>query len=177
MGEYIYSLTSKTWRLPALYYTYTAGPAQFFAINTNALTDRQLTWLKRELARSTAKWKIVYGHFPVYEQTNYTVEPQQRLILPILKQYNVDIYLAGHHHTVQHWQMDGIDYVVTGAGGASNYSLGDTTAANPARKFVASRPAFAELDVSEGAITVRFVGIAPNQSSSPAVLYEYTRRR
>jgi len=177
MGEYIYGLTSKSWRLPALYYTYTAGPAQFFAINTNALTERQLTWLRRELARSTAKWKIVYGHFPVYEQTDYTVEPQRRLLLPILKQYHVDVYLAGHHHTVQHWQMDGIDYVVTGAGGAANYSLGDTTRANPARKFVASRPAFAELEVSDGAITVRFVGIAPNQSGEPVVLYEYARRR
>ncbi len=177
MGEYVYALVSKTWRLPALYYTYTAGPAQFFAINTNALTERQLAWLRRELARSTAKWKIVYGHFPVYEQTDYTVEPQRRLLLPILKQYKVDMYLAGHHHTVQHWQMDGIDYVVTGAGGAMNYSLGDTTQANPARKFVASRPAFAELEVSEGAITVRFVGIAPAQSGAPAVLYEYARRR
>ena len=177
IGEYIYALTSKSWRLPALYYTYTAGPAQFFAINTNALTERQLAWLKRELARSTAKWKIVYGHFPVYEQTDYTVEPQRRLLLPILKQYNVDMYLAGHHHTVQHWQMDGIDYVVTGAGGAANYSLGDTTRADPARKFVASRPAFAELEVSEGAITVRFVGIEPNHSGEPVVLYEYARRR
>jgi hypothetical protein len=111
-----------------LYYTYTAGPTQFFAIN-------------------------------------------------ILKEYNVDMYLAGHHHTVQHWQLDGIDYVVTRAGGAANYSLGDTTQANPARKFVASRPAFAELEVTEGAITVRFVGIAPNQPGEPVVLYEYARRR
>jgi tartrate-resistant acid phosphatase type 5 len=177
MGEYIYALTSRTWRLPALYYTYTAGPAQFFALNTNALTERQLTWLKGELARSTARWKIVYGHFPVYEQTDYTVEPQRRLLLPILKEYNVDMYLAGHHHTVQHWQVDGIDYVVTGAGGAANYSLGDTTRANRARRFVASRPAFAELEVSEGAIAVRFVGIAPNQPGEPVVLYEYARRR
>ena len=67
--------------------------------------------------------------------------------------------------------------MVTGAGGASNYSLGDTTRADPARKFVASRLAFAELDVSERAITVQFVGIAPNQSGEPVVLYEYARRR
>jgi hypothetical protein len=42
---------------------------------------------------------------------------------------------------------------------------------------VASRPAFAELEVTEGAITVRFVGIAPNQPGEPVVLYEYARRR
>jgi hypothetical protein len=183
VGEYVYALTSKSWRLPAFYYTYTAGPAQFFAINTNALTERQLTWLRVELARSRAKWKIVYGHFPVYEQTDYTVEPQRRLLLPILKQYNVDMYLAGHHHTMQHWQLDGIDYVVTGAGGAQNYGLGDTTKANPARKFVASRPGFAEVEVADRSLTVRFVGIAPatggaaRENPQPVVLYEYTRRR
>jgi hypothetical protein len=186
MGEYARSLTSKSWRLPAFYYTYTAGPAQFFALNTNALTDRQLTWLRAELARSTAKWKIVYGHFPVYEQTDYTVERQRQLLLPLLKQYKVDLYLAGHHHSVQHWQMDGIDYVVTGAGGASMYSLGDTTKADPARKFVAARPAFAELEVSDAALTVRLIGIDGNggttgdrrtASARPVRLYEYVRRR
>jgi tartrate-resistant acid phosphatase type 5 len=176
MGEYVYGLTSQSWKLPAFYYTYTAGPAQFFALNTNALTDKQLTWLRRELARSTAKWKIVYGHFPVYEQTDYTVERQRQLLLPLLKQYGVAMYFAGHHHTVQHWQVDGIDYVVTGAGGASNYSLGDTTRADAARKFVASRPAFAELEVSEASLGVRFVGIAPNTTNQPVVLYTYTRR-
>jgi len=189
LAEHMYGLTSKSWRLPAFYYTYTAGPAQFFAVNTNALTERQLTWLRRELARSTAKWKIVYGHHPVYEQTDYTVERQRQLLLPILKEYRVDVYLAGHHHTMQHWQVDGIDYVVSGAGGASNYDLGDTTRANPARKFVASRPGFADVEVSEGSLTLRFVGIGPaaavatagseghRGSGAPVVLYEYVRRR
>jgi hypothetical protein len=189
VGEYVYAMSSKSWRLPAFYYTYTVGPAQFFAINTNALTERQLTWLRTELARSTAKWKIVYGHFPVYEQTDYTVAPQQRLVLPILKQYGVDMYLAGHHHTMQHWQVDGIDYVVTGAGGAQNYDLGDTTKANPARKFVASRPGFADVEVTERSLTVRFVGMSLTSAASaqpntrqgaadqPIVLYEYVRRR
>ena len=37
----------------------------------------------------------MYGHFPVYEQTDYTVDRQQQLLLPILKQYKVDMYLAG----------------------------------------------------------------------------------
>jgi hypothetical protein len=99
------------------------------------------------------------------------------------------MYLAGHHHTMQHWQVDGIDYVVTGAGGAQNYDLGDTTKANPARKFVASRPGFADVEVTERSLTVRFVGMsltAPTTSPAtarqgapgqPVVLYEYVRRR
>jgi len=170
-AQYVRGLISRWWRLPAFYYTYTAGSAQFFVINNQLLTPRQLAWLRDALAASRARWKIVYGHFPVFEQTNYTVEPQQRLVLPLLREYGVDLYLAGHHHTVQHWQLDGIDYVVTGAGGAANYTLGDTTAARPGRRFIASQPAFAEVGVTRDSLTLRFVGLGERE------LYRYTRRK
>jgi hypothetical protein len=146
-------------------------------------------WLERSLAESPARWKIVMGHHPIWSSAGskfHQARMMRRLILPSLCRH-ADMYLAGHHHTVQHWQMDGIDYVVTGAGGASNYSLGDTTTANPARKFVASRPAFADVEVADGSITVRFVGIGGSATTTtvatgggktePVVLYEYVRRR
>lgn len=171
LAQYVRGRMGGWWRLPGFYYTYTAGPAQFFVINNQLLTPRQLAWLREALRASQARWKIVYGHFPVFEQTNYTVEPQQRLVLPILKETGVDLYLAGHHHTVQHWQLDGIDYVVTGAGGATNYTLGDTTAARPGRRFIASLPAFAELSVNRDSLTLKFVGLGERE------LYAYTRRK
>jgi len=170
-AQYVRGLISRWWRLPAYYYTYTAGPAQFFVINTQLLTPRQLTWLREALAASRARWKIVYGHFPVFEQTNYTTDPQQRLVLPLLQEFGVDLYLAGHHHTIQHWQLEGIDYVVTGAGGATNYSLGDTTVTRPGRRFIASLPAFAEVGVWRDSLTLRFTGLSERE------LYRYTRRK
>jgi len=74
-------------------------------------------------------------------------------------------------------------FVTRAAGGAQNYDLGDTTRANPARKFVASRPGFAAVEVADGSLTVRFVGIGPaggggsREKPQPLVLYEYVRRR
>ncbi len=171
LAEYVYGRTSTSFRLPAYYYTFTAGPAQFFAINTNELTERQLDWLRDALAKSTAKWKFVYGHYPVYEQTNYTVEPQQAKVLPLLKRYHVDAYFAGHHHSMQHWFRDGTDYIVAGSGGAPNYALGDTLRAAPGRRFAMSAPGFAVVEVEPDVFRLRFIGHAGEE------LYAYERRK
>jgi phosphodiesterase/alkaline phosphatase D-like protein len=37
---------------------------QFFALDTVRLDSGQLDWLRRELARSTADWKICFYHHP-----------------------------------------------------------------------------------------------------------------
>ena len=62
-AELLHSLGSNRWHFPAPYYTYTAGPVQFFAINTQYSetipTDAELTWLKEELDASQAQWKVV----------------------------------------------------------------------------------------------------------------------
>ena len=55
-----------SWRMPAPYYTFTAGPVQFFAMDTNEVSEAQLLWLKDGLANSRARWKLVYGHHPIY---------------------------------------------------------------------------------------------------------------
>src|SRR6266705_140231 len=51
---------------PSPYYTFSAGPAQFFALDTNEVSEAQLLWLDAELKKSSAKWKLVYGHHPIY---------------------------------------------------------------------------------------------------------------
>jgi tartrate-resistant acid phosphatase type 5 len=171
LSHNIYARNSKSWKFPGFYYTYTAGPVQFFAINTNALTERHVEWLKRELAKSTAKWKVVYGHFPVYEQDNYTLETTPPTLEPIFKQYGVDMYLCGHHHSMQHWSIDGIDYVVTGAGGAGTYAFRDSTDVRAGRKFAQAVPGFAILEANQSELKLKFIGQREN------VLYEYIRKK
>ncbi|HET6567880.1 MAG TPA: HEAT repeat domain-containing protein, partial [Rhodothermales bacterium] len=57
-SEILYSGRSTNWHMPATYYTYTAGPVQFFALETDVLSDAELMWLDRELAKSKARWKV-----------------------------------------------------------------------------------------------------------------------
>ena len=77
-AEVAYSARSKIWRMPAARYTFTAGPVQFFALDTNLVTRAQLDWLDKELARSTARWKIVYGHHPIHSDGFHGDEPVMR---------------------------------------------------------------------------------------------------
>jgi hypothetical protein len=69
-AEIAYSEHSKSWRMPARYYTFVAGPARFFAIDTEGWSEKQLSWLKKKLQETRGEpgvnWRIVYGHHPMY---------------------------------------------------------------------------------------------------------------
>lgn len=49
-AEVAYTEHSKSWRMPARYYTFAAGPARFFAIDTEGWSAAQLEWIKAALA-------------------------------------------------------------------------------------------------------------------------------
>ena len=60
-------------------------------------------WLEAALASSTARWKIVIGHHPLWSTAGSKFEQAKalrRLILPTLCRY-ADLYLAGHEHTLE----------------------------------------------------------------------------
>lgn len=119
-AEMLYSDKSSTWRMPATNYSFTAGPVQFFALATDALSQTQLRWLDGELRRSRARWKIVYGHEPIYSNGRYGGSPQlEQLLMPVLRK-RADVYLAGHDHNMQHLKPeDGVHFIVAGGGGMS----------------------------------------------------------
>jgi tartrate-resistant acid phosphatase type 5 len=68
-AEILYTQKSPDWRLPSPYYTFTAGPVQFFAFDTPQMDETELKWLDEQLAKSTAQWKVVYGHYHIYSAT------------------------------------------------------------------------------------------------------------
>lgn len=62
-----------------------------------------VAWLEESLRSSTARWKIVIGHHPLWSGAGGKFEQAhalRRLILPTLCQY-ADVYLAGHEHTLE----------------------------------------------------------------------------
>ncbi len=74
--------------------------------------DKQLRWIDNTLKSSTAKWKIVMGHHPVYAGTNKEEEERidmQLNLMPLLKKHQVDAYYCGHIHNFQHIKMPGVD--------------------------------------------------------------------
>lgn len=91
--------------------------------NAARLAAKQQQWLEEQLAASTAKYKIVYGHFPMYTSgqhahTQKTAAPMRELLEPMLKKYGVDVYLAGHEHLYERSApIDGVRHIVSGTAG------------------------------------------------------------
>ena len=137
-----YSAGSHRWQLPARYYTETqtlpdGARADFFYLDTSPFIKKylgskvriegqdsqaQLDWLDKALAASTAQWKIVIGHHPIYtalDDADGEDHDQPDLIArlnPVLMKHDVPLYVCGHDHCLQSVAMNGTTYVVTGAG-------------------------------------------------------------
>ncbi len=69
-------------------------------------TERErnmVAWLEQALRESSARWKIVMAHHPLWSSAGSKFQEARvlrRLILPALCKY-ADMYLAGHEHTLE----------------------------------------------------------------------------
>lgn len=77
--------------------------------------------LDERLENSTAQWKIVYGHHPMYTSgIGYSLMGDVLIregLLDILKKHGVSMYLSGHEHLMQHKFSEGIHHVGAGVAG------------------------------------------------------------
>jgi len=74
-------------------------------------------WLERELGKSSAAWKIVAGHHPVYSAgTHGGAKEMKKELDPIMRSAGANIYLSGHDHSQQHFGYRNVNYIVSGAG-------------------------------------------------------------
>ncbi|OFV81507.1 MAG: hypothetical protein A2Y78_03435 [Acidobacteria bacterium RBG_13_68_16] len=170
-AEILYSQKSPEWRLPAPYYTFTAGPVQFFAVHTVLMSEAQLLWLRDELKRSTAKWKVVYGHYHVYSAVRGDNDDLIERLLPVLEGNHVDLYLCGHEHLFQHLKRAGnVHFFVNGAAGGGARSVRKPN--YEGLLFAAGeQQGFTVLEADGSSLTVRFIGEDGGQ------LYDYTLRK
>jgi acid phosphatase len=113
----------KPFGMKGRYYTLRRGDVAFFMLDTNGNADwqRQLSWLRTSLATSTAPWKVVVGHHPIYSSGLYGNDPGLKAKLSaLMRQHGVQLYINGHEHNYERSKpIDGIIYLVVGGGGAS----------------------------------------------------------
>ncbi len=152
-AEILFSERSPTWRMPAAYYTFEAGPVQFFALDTDIISEAQLLWLADALDKSRATWKVVYGHHPIYSEGQHEDNNQKiAQLLPVLKD-RADVYLAGHDHDMQHLKPEGrLHFFVAGSGGKLR-----TIEPGPRSLFARSAHGFAVLEANDQTLKVTFI--------------------
>jgi hypothetical protein len=94
---------------------------QFFAVDTVALDNEQLRWLDSELSRSTADWKIVFFHHPIYTSGRYAWSSalRRRTLEQVFIEHDVDVVFSGHEHLYERMTpQNGVMYFVAGASGS-----------------------------------------------------------
>ena len=141
-----YSNVSRRWCMPDRYYSKTFKTEEesllIVFIDTPPLIDKyrdeadsypdavkqdmqkQLDWIEATLKNAKEKWKIVIGHHPIFAETSKDDSERtdlQKRLNPILKKYNVDMYICGHIHNFQHIKSKDstIDYIVNSSGSLS----------------------------------------------------------
>jgi predicted phosphodiesterase len=139
------------------YYTFRRGNVQFFALDTNNNVDwnAQLPWLEKELSRSDAPWKIVFGHHQIYSSGQYRLNQAFiQNLTPLFQKYRVQLYINGHdHHYERSQSIKGTTYLICGAGaGTRPVGRSDWTA------YSAERLSFAAYEVYGDRIIISGIG-------------------
>lgn len=119
---------------PERYYTFVAGPAQFWILDAdwNGRRDpKQLAWFEAELKKSASPFKFIVLHQPIVSCPcdDYTPETSMyRLFGGLIENYRVTAVFQGHNHNYQRAERNGVLYITTGGGGAPLYPIGEVTA-------------------------------------------------
>jgi hypothetical protein len=105
------------------WYSFRQGPAEFFMLDSNRrdMELNQISWVEKALSTSSAIWKIVATHHPIYSSGQHG--PAWWLkgrLEPILITNHVNMFLSGHDHDYERIQpQNGVQYFVSGGGGGN----------------------------------------------------------
>jgi predicted phosphodiesterase len=85
--------------------------------------DEHRRWLEDALAEDATgsgngpAWRIPFCHHPAYcaGPHHECMHEQIERVVPLFRRAGVRLVLSGHEHNFQHGQVDGVDYVVSGA--------------------------------------------------------------
>ncbi|HEY6365527.1 MAG TPA: metallophosphoesterase [Candidatus Binatia bacterium] len=112
-------------KMPGRWYSVQKGPLEFFMVDSARpqVTKQQMTWLDTALSSSTARWKIVAMHLPIYSSAHDSLNDLNwwlKIFLePLLVKHRVSVVLSAHDHFYERIKPQrGIYYFVSGGGGA-----------------------------------------------------------
>ena len=107
------------------WYEFTVGPCTVIVLDTG--TDfsegsAQLEWLQQRLREQVTGYRFIALHYPPYTRSTHGREAEE-LLSALFEStdpgvHNPDIVFAGHVHNYERYRYGGIQYIVSGGGGA-----------------------------------------------------------
>ncbi len=145
------------------YYSFTWGPVEFFALDSDenepdgvGRSSKQAAWLKNGLAASRSPWRIVYFHHAPY--SSGTTHGSTDWMQWPFQEWGATAVLAGHEHNYERLLVNSIPYFVNGLGGASRYDFGPPLSQSQFR-YNASFGAML-VEATSNSITYQFINVA-----------------
>lgn len=91
--------------------------------------ERQIEWLKKDLAKTDKEWKVIFMHRAPYHNRADRGFDQTIKFVPIFEEFNVDIVFTAHDHVCARTPAmkngilsdDGVVYATTGRSGTKVY--------------------------------------------------------
>jgi hypothetical protein len=172
------------------------GIIEPFDYNITPLAEdekQQPLWLENALKNSTAKWKLVIAHHPLWSSSGSKFEQARVLrekLMPALCKY-ADAYLVGHEHTLE-IHTDSCEttlgrptekplvQILSGAG-AKQRPLNSNFMAHQEKKYPEHKTLFAEgmlwgfahMQIEEDVANVVLISIPDDASPEISTIYEY----
>ena len=156
---------------PHFYYSFDYGPVHIVVLDQYT-TDynkgsTQYNWLEQDLANTTKRWKIVMFHQPAWSAYGYpdlethtfpheNNETVQKDLTPLFEMYGVKVVIQGHNHYYARCEVNDIQYLTLGGGGALTYQP-RTDHANVVKAFAEHH--FSRFDISGDSMTVSVINI------------------
>jgi hypothetical protein len=125
-----YSAVDERWYFPNFFYTKTrpinnTGDSlgliviDSYRLRANPNDLGQISWIDSVAEAMNSSWKIMIGHHPLYSYGYHgSDEVMQGLLESILNDNEIDLYLAGHDHDLQHIRTeDYSEFFISGSAG------------------------------------------------------------
>lgn len=158
-AEVAYTAYSTKWRMPAEHYSFAAGNATFFGIDSDVISGDggdQAVWLAAELPKAASTWKFAFGHHPYVSNGDHgNTGGDFESFFDAQLCGKVDVYFAGHGHDLQWLEpVCGTEHI--GSGAVSD--LRDVGGSNPTF-FEASTYGFLWVEIVDGTFTGVFYDV------------------
>jgi hypothetical protein len=108
------------------WYTVSLPPTVWIVLDTNAPLAKgtpQYQWLVHTLQHATADTKIAVFHHPLFSSGMHGEDGKQLepVLVSLFEKYKVSLVFNGHDHDYERLMRHGVQYVITGGGGAGLY--------------------------------------------------------
>jgi tartrate-resistant acid phosphatase type 5 len=176
--EYAKAHPESRWKLPARWYRLDI-PQQNPLVTVlmldsdkdplgEARWNEQKAWMESELSKPRGVWTICCAHHPLFSNGGHGDNGvMQKEWGPMFVKHNVDMYVCGHDHDLQHLQIPGwfTSFLLVGGGGA-DVKLMRLDDRGPLSRLTHG---FAHLDFSPQSVTVKYI------VEDGSILHEFTR--